>query len=58
MILATVGGSSQKLNEKLLATNKETLEKVDTLKQEYIELEGKNRELAKTIEELKSSQSK
>ncbi len=47
-------GSTQKLNEKLMATNKEAQEKVDSLKQEYVELEGKNRELTKIIEELKN----
>ena len=47
-------GSTQKLNEKLISANKEVQEKVDSLKQEYIELEGKNRELSKTIEELQN----
>ena len=46
--------SSQKLNEKLIASNKEASDKVEAIKLEYIQLESQNSELKKTIEEMKN----
>ena len=44
--------SRKKQNEKLMASNKESQDTVDRMKQEYIELESKNSELKSRIEEL------
>ena len=44
--------SKKKLNEKLIASNKETQDTVDRMKQEYIELESKNSDLKAKIDEL------
>ncbi len=45
-------GSTKKLNEKLIASNKENQDTVDRLKQEYIDLEAKNSGLQAKIDEL------
>lgn len=44
--------SKNKLNEKLLASNKETQDTIDRMKQEYIELESRNNGLQEKINEL------
>ncbi len=44
--------SRKKQNEKLLASNKETLDTIDRMKQEYIELESKNNDLKARINDL------
>ncbi len=44
--------SRKKQNEKLIASNKETQDTVDRMKQEYIELESKNSDLKARIDEL------
>ena len=45
-------GSTKKLNEKLIASNKENQDTVGRLKQEYIDLESKNSGLKAQINEL------
>jgi hypothetical protein len=44
--------SKNKLNEKLIASSKETQDTIDRMKQEYIELESKNNELKEKINGL------
>ncbi|MBR5732156.1 MAG: hypothetical protein IKX80_01805, partial [Lachnospiraceae bacterium] len=44
--------SRKKQNEKLIASNKETQDTVDRMKQEYIDLESKNSELKSRIDDL------